>query len=226
MKTAAIALAEIVDYLEKLDANRAARVELDDKSKNLYLKFQALLLFQIMKDKDKALKDLGFFDEFLSDSSAAYFFLLTSAYKPSIAMLRSSIENLLRSTLISQGVDISEIESVRELFECSKSHFKSVGNTEARKRVSNLHGLYGDLCKTVHSVSFEFMSLRVPFSRIFEFDELLYGRGKAHLISAFQNSLELLYIVSQTDIQAAHFKVQDAIRDAVPPRLKAHVARR
>lgn len=221
MKRASEALAEISDFLEKFDAASNSKVETNDKSKNLYLKFQALLLFQIIKDKDEKLKKSGFFDEFLSDSSSAYLFLLMSAYKSSITMLRSSIENLLRSILVGRSVDVTKIDAVWELFEVTKDHFRSSGETDAKDRVSALHGLYGDLCKTVHSVSYEFMSLRVPFARVFEFDEQLYLRGRRNLMVAFQNGLELLYLTSEAEIGGEHFKVQDAIRDAIPAKLKA-----
>src|SRR5690606_461496 len=118
---------------------------------------------------------------------------LTSAYKPSISMLRSSVENLIRSILLLRGVQVNTIDAVWELFAVARSNFLKEGEDWVVIRIDALHVRYSEMCKTVHSAAPEYMSLRVPFERIFEFSEEVFVVTRHLVKDVFRLALEALY---------------------------------
>jgi hypothetical protein len=214
-------LASISEFLSKLDLQASSKVLSDERAKDLYRKFHALLCWQKVFDEVKELKASGAFDEFLSDAAAAYFLHLTSAYKPSVSMLRSSVENVIRTLLIVEGINTKEIEAVWELFAVARAHFLKRGMDVIVLRIDALHGRYGEMCKTVHSAAPEYMSLRVPFERIFEAEHEKFVITQKLLTDVFRISAEALYLSRGGNLGTLHHRLADEIRDGLSPSTKA-----
>lgn len=223
MKRPDAALTEISAFIANFRLGDEAKVNLDNKSKSVYRLFQSLLLWQLAFDKEEKLKEQGYFDEFLSDAASSYFLALTSAYKPSAVLLRSAIENLVRSLLAFEGVDVSKIGTVWELFSKAKESFKASKDTV--RRIASLHAKYGELCKTTHSVSYDYMSLRIPFDKIFQHDTKKLAEASRGLKEVFNLANEVLYLVNAGALNAIHHRASDAIRDVISPTLKAKVSK-
>ena len=194
---------------------------LDQASISLYRRFHALLVWQLVFDNKDDVKSSGHFDEFLSDISSSYFLYITCAYKASQVLLRSSLENFIRAILIARGVKTTEIESVWELFEVAKAHFKQREIDAVVHRIGATHSKYGELCKIVHSVAYEYMSLRVPFSTIFEFSPEVSVKCETNMSNLFKIMLEILYLCHNTELDKLHYKSADIIKDAVSSSIKA-----
>lgn len=112
-------------------------------------------------------------------------------------MLRSGVENVVRALLILEGHKANEIEAVWELFAVARSTFLSAGKDVMVLRVDALHTRYGEMCKTVHSAAPEYMSLRVPFERIFEIDDEKFRITQRLLVDVFRIAAEAFYLVQE-----------------------------
>lgn len=216
-------LARIAEFLTRLDLSSVAQVDASDQAKDLYRKFHALLCWQTVLKSDPDFTENERFEECLSDFSAGYLFLITSAYKPSIASVRSGIENLVRSLLLLKGVSVDSIDAVWELFSVARAHFVALGQDPIVQRIDALHSKYGELCKTVHSADVEYMSLRVPFERVFEFDEISFGEARQLISDTFRIAIELIFLVAHEKLVLVHHRIADEIRDALSPSTKALV---
>ena len=218
-------LSRISDFIGALDLAKSARVDIDDVAKDVYRKFHALLAWQVVLSKDSELKKNGAFDEFLSDSASSYFLHLTSSYKPCISMLRSGVENLVRTLLLIEGASVDNIDAVWELFAVARSHFLAKSADWNVIRIDALHARYGEMCKTVHSASPEYMSLRVPFERIFEFDQKIFASTQTLIRDVFRLSLESIFLIAHEKLSFAHHRIADEIRDAISPSTKALISK-
>ncbi|WP_065332190.1 hypothetical protein [Tritonibacter mobilis] len=209
-----LGLKELKSFIEsvKLDATGLSGAHTD--TKGVYRKFHALLIFDYLLQENLEDKDQSTYArEAISDMSHGFFLTFIGLYKPARTSTRSAIENLIRFLLLHRGVDAMSINSVYELFDEAKSSFSS--NAAQLKRVGELHGIYRELCKTVHSSSADYMNLEVPFNTMLAFDEDKFSKNRDVLRESCKAVGELLFIEFNHLVQSAHHSHKDILSDSV-----------
>lgn len=214
-------LAEIESFLEDFKASTPIISDklYKDKVKYSYKQFHALLVWGIVFDhfEEKSNKAL-YFRECLSDISHAYFLNLCSLYKSSRSSLRSGIENAIRVSLLQREIDIANIVSVFDLFAAAKSAYKT--DQIVHGHIVKLNAIYGELCKSVHSSSANYLSLSVPFEQLSDFEEeqFLAENERLREVCAIVNQCAFWWWDSKLAV-AGHSN-EDMVRDAVPRSVK------
>jgi hypothetical protein len=179
-------IAEIVAFVRKL--RFSSQISHSDQTKtqfkNAYKYFHAMLVWGLVAEalpSDRG-STKNYFREVQSDLAYALLLTLMQYYKPARSSLRSGIENFIRVLLLDRGVDVSKILTVYTLFIEAKKIFSS--NQSVKKNIEQLQSLYGDLCKTVHSVKPDYMSLEVPFEKLGIFQSGRFGTNLTTVRSA------------------------------------------
>jgi hypothetical protein len=213
---------EIKNYLSNWNPSCPA---LDEKVvrarvKSSYKQFHALLVWGLAIEADEQTNkhiDL-YFTEAISDLSQAYFLNLCSLYKAARSSLRSAIENTVRVLLLHKGVDIAPLNSVYDMFARVKHEYKA--DTTCLLLINKLHAFYGDLCKSVHSASVEYLSLSVPFEKLSVYDAIPFFENNDRLrdVSSAMNQCAF-WMWSPLLVQCGHKNV-DLVLDALPRSIK------
>lgn len=215
-------LAEIEIFLKNF---KASNPNISDrpyaaKVKSSYKQFHALLVWGLVSDKfnDGKLKKFLYFKECLSDISHAYFLNLCSLYKSSRSSLRSGIENAIRVVLFEKEIDVTKIGSVFDLFGEAKSAYKTEG--VAQNLILRLNTIYGELCKSVHSSSTDYLSLSVPFEKLSEFNKKQFLAENERLRDVCSIVNQIAFWLWDSKLGAAGHANEDLVRDAVPRAVK------
>lgn len=223
MTSSSTALKQIKKYVE----GRKLKVDGFDiksaNSKELYRRFHALLIWQLPLDVDgRPETERLYFRECLSDFATAYYLNINGLYKASKIVARSGIENLFR-VLIAEKSNLDDLNTVPKLVTECKAIW---GKDPIKLRIiTSLYGLYGDLCKVVHSVAVEHMSLRVPFERIQEQSKPSYLEISKVLNNIFEIAGSALYLEYHALLNGVGFRNADLIRDSIKSEIKRIVAK-
>lgn len=97
-----------------------------------------------------------YLQESCSDVGQAFFLLFHGCYKGAKLLLRSSIENFLKSVSMDEDSSIITTKSVYEVFDKAKAI--SVFNGSKRQLHSLLHNEYALLCQDVHTANQKHMA--------------------------------------------------------------------
>lgn len=168
---------------------------------------------------------LLFFNELLSDLSSSQFLLLLGLYKPSRMMLRSSIENLLRMICIHQGFIVGNGKFTHELITMVKSSQLAANTSPVSKDLIAAINSYYKLCAYTHAADANFMSLRVPFIKLQEFD-IKDFRGILEDIRLLCMKYNRIMFSMHSDhiYRTKSYRFKDAVLDTLPRSLKAQFA--
>lgn len=222
MTTPAKALAEIKIFLADF------RLEVSDvdlsseQARCLYRRFHALLLWDVVVDRDEFSPTIRLYTrEHLADLATGYFLTLASCYKASRLCLRGSIENAIRVLTASAGYDILKINTVWELVEACKE--KWAVDSLRLSILSNIYSIYTDLCNTVHSTSIDYMSLRVPFEKLFDYEKAAFLENANIFDSTMRLLGEAFFLEFHDHLNLIDFKNADYIRDSVEKQIKKAV---
>jgi hypothetical protein len=190
------------------------------KVKSSYKQFHALLVWGLVSERsDDRKSDKGlYFKECLSDISHAYFLNLCSLYKSSRSSLRSGIENAIRVSLLEKEVDITKIVSVFDLFGAAKSLYKA--DSVVHGLIVRLSTIYGELCKSVHSSSTDYLSLSVPFEQLSDFNEEQFLAENERLRDVCSIVNQCAFWWWDSKLPTAGHSNEDMVRDAVPRAVK------
>jgi hypothetical protein len=189
-----------------------------------YKQFHAVLIWHLVIEKTyaKGSPVKVYYSECVSDISHCFLFTLMHLYKPARMVLRSSIENLLRTLLFIKGVDAAKITVVYELFAATKSAFS--GHATMVAVLKRLDSVYADLCKTVHSAKVDYMSLSVPFEQLFVFNSTRYAANLAAIQSVASVANRTMFLILHDALKTAGHHNEDFVRDSVPRALKREVS--
>ena len=184
------------------------------KARGLYRRFHALLLWEIPLDSDRQAPAVRLYlRESLSDTASAYMLNFMGGYKAARLCLRGAIENSIRAITAAAGVDILTITSVYALVDHCRRDWATT--PKRLETLNNLYGIYTELCNTVHSTSVGYMALRVPFEKIFEYEEAI-ERSNA---SVMNNTMKLIgdafYLTFHASLEGLDYRNADYIRDTV-----------
>ncbi|WP_340244771.1 hypothetical protein [Sulfitobacter pontiacus] len=205
-------LKELLQFIDSAKLDDGSLSLSDPKTKSMYKKFYALLVFDhILQEKLTIEDQKTYAREAISDLSHGFFLTCIGLYKPARTSARSGIENLARLFLLYRGVDATKITSVYELFDS----LNEIVSGEQLKRVGSLRSLYKELCKTVHSTSAEYMNLEVPFNTMLRFDEDKFSLNREVVYNACKIAGDIMFIEFDSFIQVAHHSQRDLLSDGV-----------
>ena len=222
MSAPSTALFAIKAFVSALRISTNGINEGSDKHRETYRLFHAILIWDIILERPKHGKILNLYQkETLADLSTAYFLTLICVYKPARLSLRSAIENCVRVLLLHEGVDIEPIKSVHGLFDLANAS-ASMSATQ-KFRISTLHGIYGELCKTVHSVAINYMSLEIPFQSISKYDTQRSNSNLKNLRDTLRLINSCFYRSFYREIDTLSPRNQDAVLDALPRAIKKEI---
>jgi hypothetical protein len=216
------ALADIRDFIEKLRLDGASIDPGSKVARTLYRRFHGLLIWHHLGSRDEIDEQTRtYLHECVADASAAYFLTIIGLYKAGRASLRSSIENVYRVVVAEAREDLSQFDSVPLLLAKAKDVSKTPNQNV---RIGDLYGLYGKLCLTVHSVSPEYMSLKVPFEALVTRSQSDADANFSMIESAFKVMNDLLFIELAHYLNLIDYKNADLLRDAVEAVVKGEAA--
>ena len=216
------ALLDIQEFLSTLKVDVTSPDFSTQDARRVYRRFHAFLLWEIPLDRDDVDASIRLYNrECLADIASSYMLNFMGAYKSARLGLRGSIENSIRVFTASSGVDVLTINSVYELIESCKAHWAT--SPQKVQALSNMYGLYGELCKTVHSTSVGYMSLRVPFETMLKFDKGEFD-GNCRLIDKTLKAVgEGYFLEFHGLLNRLDFKSADYVRDSVEAEVKRSV---
>ncbi len=191
-------------------------------ARQTYRRFHALLLWELAVDRDDVQSDIRlYFREFLSDCATAYYLNFVGFYKAARLCSRGSIENLLRVLVASAGENVLEINTIPDLVNRCRQIW---AHTPERLEVVNtIYSIYSELCNTVHSVSIDYMSLRIPFDKVSEQNSTHYAENIGIIDRLFKSAGEALFFNFSSLLHTLHFRNADYIRDSVSAEVKRSV---
>lgn len=217
------ALLEIKEFLAGFTIDVNSPDFSSQNARQLYRRFHAVLLWEIPVDHDEIDATIRLYSrECLADLASSYMLTLMGGYKAARLGLRGAIENAIRVFTAASGQDVLVINSVYDLVESCKSHWATTPLKV--QTLTNLYSLYGDLCKTVHSSSVDYMSLRVPFETIMQFDKNEFARNASLIDSTLKSIGEGYFIQFHQLLHKIDFKNADYIRDSIEADIKSQVA--
>jgi hypothetical protein len=158
--------------------------------------------------------------EGISDISQAFALLTFSLYKPSRMMARSAIENIVRVIVADAGGDY-KTKSVHALFDNAKALLAD--NLIELPIIHRMIALYGELCLTVHSGHQDHLALRIPFEKVFAYDDEQNTMTLEFLHRTATAMNQLLYSRFSQKLQAIPHKNRDFVLDSLPKTLKRNV---
>lgn len=207
-------LKELKHFIETAKLDASALSDVDAETKSVYRKFYALLVFDYLLEG--SLTDTNqktYSKEAVSDMSHGFFLTCIGLYKPARTSARSAIENLIRFLLLHRGVDAMKITSVYALFDEINASYSAV--PDQLIRVGQLRGIYGELCKTVHSSSADYMNLKVPFNTMLTFDETKFIENRNIVRDTCNVVGEILFLEFNGLVQSAHHSQKDILSESV-----------
>lgn len=216
------AISDIKSFIEGLQLQSDGIVSSNKDARTLYRRFHALLIWHHLSDRDEFSDQTRMYaHECVSDASAAYFLTSIGIYKAARISLRSSIENIYRVVISEAGDVVTDYDTVPALLKRAKE----VGRTANQKnRLDRLYASYGNLCLTVHSVGQEFMSLRVPFERMMDYDPGAASGNFNTMSEVFREMNDVMFIEMAHHLKLIDFKNADLLRDAVAAAIKGEAS--
>lgn len=192
------------------------------KFSTAYKQLHSLLIWSLLIEEGAfPEKDFGVHaEEAVSDAAQAFALLTFSLYKPSRVMARSAIENIIRVIVAEAGGDY-DVNSVYSLFDGANAVL--FDDKIAKPLVTRLRTLYGELCLTVHSAHEDHVALRIPFEKVFSYDEEQYQLTVGLLCRTASGLNQLLYARFFQKLGTLAHKNHDFVLDSLPKMLKRSV---
>ncbi|GJE27231.1 hypothetical protein [Methylobacterium organophilum] len=163
------------------------------------------------------------FRELLSDLAACQVLLLLGMYKPARMMLRSSIENILRTVAHEQGFLTSGAKFTYELITLVRSSKIGADGSPVKNDLNQLIQMYSDLCSYAHAADEAKLALRVPLESVSRFDKSQYESLVDGLKYVSQRTNKIMFVMYASKLRLVHHSQRDYILDALPKALKAAI---
>lgn len=165
--------------------------------------------------------------ECLSDVGESIFCWIHGAYKPSMLISRSSIENFIKSTSCTTEPNILKEKSVYKIFDIA-SGIKEFSYNSTKTNFDRIHSEYKRLCKYVHTATESNMSKIGSLAHFPSFDTKLSNETSTQLYElnrCYANVLSALYYDAFVSfhhtnksliMEFIHSDVKDVINGATP----------
>ncbi len=176
----------------------------------------------VWKDADKSNAFHVYLNEVASDLCFALFIALQGMYKPSLILLRSSLENFLRCILVANDLKYNST-SVFELIDLVKST-KLKADIEGSTHIDHLISRYGELCAYVHSAD----ELHMSFTKVVgAFPR--HNKKQMQIVSSNMRGFcvdvcSLLGLMLPDVYQGMHHSHKDLIMDVVPKGIRQRLS--
>lgn len=146
--------------LNDIISNSEAKGYISSCHKKYYAFLVIVEEYRLLIDSDEfvpKLSDISFsyLQESCSDIGQAFFLSIHGCYKGAKLLIRSSIENFLKSICYCDDPSIIETKSVYEVFD--KAKLNSVFEGDRKKIHLDLHDFYAKLCMDVHTADKDHM---------------------------------------------------------------------
>lgn len=223
------AVEEIHKFVSKFTAS--SPLHIGDNSRTYssgYRYFHALLIWREALGAAKRSKPNGDavlqFDELLSDLSYAQFLALAGMYKPARMMLRSSIENMLRVAALENGLSTVGAKFTFELITVVRASKIGDDRSPVKNDLNGIIDLYTKLCAYTHASERSYLSLRVPFNDLSNFDQREFDNIIADYRLICQKFNRVCYYIYHPQLRNIPHKLSDYILDATPKGLKRSIS--
>jgi hypothetical protein len=113
------------------------------------------------------------------------------------------------------------VKSVYTLFDNANAALKD--DPIAKTIIGRLRTLYGELCLTVHSAHEDHVALRIPFKRVFAYDEDQHQFTLGLLGRTVSGLNQVLYARFSEKLQKLAHKNRDFLLDSLPKSLKRNI---
>ncbi len=167
-------------------------------------------------------KFFNYLEESISDIGTAFFVCLHGCYKASGQILRSSIENFIKSISSVESPKILTQKNMNLVLEIA-SKTKFYQNTETKKLFSELKGNYTELCKTVHTATVQDMQHITALGNFPTFNIAKAIEVKSKLIRISKNYISTLTIYSPNVVKSMYHNHRDIILKMLPPNIKRKI---
>ena len=220
---------DIHDFISSLSIDSPIKEKENAKKySTAYRYFHSLLIWReaLVRPGQKGinLDALLQYEELLSDLAYAQVLLLAGMYKPSRMMLRSSIENILRTIAIETGLAIAGVKFTYELTTLIRSSPIGSNDSPVRSDLNAIISMYSALCVYTHAASREFLALRVPFKDLTKFDQFEFDSISSDYKVAVQNFNRIIFYLYKACLVGIPHKQIDFALDALPKKLKKALA--
>ncbi|WP_162559750.1 hypothetical protein [Methylobacterium radiodurans] len=163
------------------------------------------------------------FRELLSDLAACQVLLLLGMYKPSRMMLRSAIENMLRTVAHEQGFLASGTKFTYELITLVRSSKLGAEGAPAKADLNHLIQAYSHLCSYAHAAEEGKLALRVPLESVSRFEEAEHESLSAEIKAVAQRMNRIMFVMYAEKLRPLHHSHKDFVLDSLPKSLKAAI---
>lgn len=215
------ALKEISNYISELKIKSDQISPNSPLQKKLYKRFHSLLIWNEIITKIGSNEQLKLYiTEATSDISTSYFLSYIGIYKAARLCLRSGIENALRVLVSAQNIDVTLLDTIPKLIQASKD---SAQSDEQKIRVDKIYEKYGILCQTAHSVSIDYMSLKIPLETVFANEEKTLKSNLEITDACLKIINEIFYTKFHLELNNIDYRNADIVRDSVETKVKKEV---
>lgn len=164
-------------------------------------------------DNDKVIVRLS---EVFSDIGSSKFNWLNGSYKASRVMLRSAIENFVRSISAIGDRELLKETSVYSLFEKAGKSEIFTSSENINNSYKNLHSKYKELCRDTHTSSSENMENITSLIDYPKYDEEKSKSTGALFVSTAKSILVILCLIFNELFHNMHYKNKENILEAIP----------
>ena len=188
------------------------------------LKYQSFDPTAIYNSQHPELKQhfFDYLEESISDIGTAFFVCLHGCYKASGQILRSSIENFIKSIASVESPEILTQKNMNLVLEIA-SKTKFYQNAEAKKLFSELKGDYSELCKTVHTATPHDMQHITALGYFPTFNITKASEIKCKLTRISKNYISTLTIYSPNAVRSMYHNHSDIILKMLPVNIKRKI---
>lgn len=206
--------------LSDITKNTPFRVSLKSLNKRLY----PLLIWQYElckrqlwpTNKQKSGDFELYLTETVSDACQSLLLFAQGVYKPASNILRSAVENFVRCVGIFENQKVTAVVSVYELMALVRKTDVIQSSVPGKKNFDNLVSRYSDLCKIVHSVDREYMTLTNALALFPYYEEKQAKFFSKTALSVFRSMLCILSLMFKHKYLKLHHRLKDEITDILP----------
>ncbi len=221
-------MGEIRDHLHSYSLDQLDEINsVINKQKTVLRKHQALLYWnnhlqnqKLWSDQNKANLYKLYCSETVSDVAQTFILSTQGLYKPALLLLRSSIENHIKSIGIHQDQKILSLKSTFEIFNVVKGT-PVVNLAEPMKTTfGKLRSEYTNLCEHVHSADIKHMSLTKFLGEYPRYEDPRLTEVNSVALKVLSAFLTTLPHLHSKELKKIHYLQRDFILDNLTKPLK------
>lgn len=158
-------------------------------------------------------KQYDYLRESCSDMGQTFFLIFHGCYKGAKLLLRSSIENFIKSVCMDEKTNIDGSKSVYEIFEYAKDSVTFQG--EKQLLFHNIHNAYSNLCQDVHTANINHMEHITALRKYPNLEKDKIGEVKNLLVTISQDFVTLLCLKYNQFFHAIDYENKEIIMNGI-----------